>query len=232
MPWAELCFLPVFFPATRASPHLHSSQNSPLLPRHVSSRYLARAIPPTVHLPSISPINTLPAFQGHVSMLYPPRKEIAFSGSLPQKGLHVALIVLLLLVYPACLYLIDVNVCLIHPLLRGKLLRPRNMSLVFDFQKHWTQFPASQRCLLIIGPWEFLMFWFETIDSPQLMSLHFIYLVILQRKFKNCDGLYKRTNMTYLGYVFKQCPKRSWFHVEIYDELMLLPVDFFPRLVT
>lgn len=36
------------------------------------------------------------------------------------------------------------------------------------------------------------------------------------------------TKMTYLCHVFKQCPKRSQFHVNIYSALMLLPVDVFP----
>lgn len=38
--------------------------------------------------------------------------------------------------------------------------------------------------------------------------------------------------MTYLGYVFKQCPKRGQLQSEVYSKLMPLSVGFLPRPIT
>lgn len=109
MPRADLCFpKPVFFAATRPSPHLLSCQTELPPTAQTCFKPLPCSYPSScldIYLPSPPSKPYLPF------RVMSPCSILQERRSLHQEGLYVALIVLLPLVSPACLYLIDVSIC-------------------------------------------------------------------------------------------------------------------------
>lgn len=120
-PTPQPCFKPL--PSSCRSSHLYI-----YLPSPPSKPYLPFRV--------MSPRSVLQERRSH------------FSGSLQQEGLHVALIVLLLLVYPACLYLIDVSICLVPPTASGKLPESKEYVSRVWLSKALNTVPCSPKVLI------------------------------------------------------------------------------------